>query len=315
MMAAPGLLDSLRDPVGAFLHMLTGALAHFIDGARADIERTLQRHLFSTVDTSVPGARPITENPSLRRLNLGMALATDILVGAVIVFASLRSMWERSLRARYSLKVMLPRLLLALVLVHFSLPLMQMGIDLDNALCRVALSLGNELHVDGLPWSPVVSQAAAQKISLTQDLFHGVLGVIVVVTLVILVLAYVLRHALLCVLIVLAPLAGLMTTLPDTRNYSRTWLRLFMVTVFMQAVQLFVLRVAGVVGLDEGGGLVQTLDALATLYLMLKVPGALNEAAHLETKAETMGKHLEKAVRKAAIHAIMPPHTTRRRSA
>lgn len=314
MVAAPGLLDSLRDPLGSFLHLLTGALAHFIDGSRGDIENTLERHLFSTVDTSVPGSRPLTENPSLRRLNLAMALATDILVGGVVLFASLRAMWEHSLRARYSLKVMLPRLLLALVLIHASLPLMQMGIDLDNAMCKVALSLGNELRVDGLPWSPVVSEAAANRISLSQDLFHGVLGMVVVVALVILVLAYVLRHAMLGVLIVMAPLAGLMTALPETKSYSRTWLRLFLVTVFMQAVQLIVLRVAGIVGLDEGGGLVQTLDALATLYLMLKVPGALSEASHLETKAETLGKHFEKAVRKSAMHVIAP-HAPRRRSA
>jgi hypothetical protein len=38
------------------------------------------------------------------------------------------------------------------------------------------------------------------------------------------------------------------------------------------------------------------------LVLLLKVPGALNTASHLETKTKTLGHHLERAVR----HAVHP---------
>lgn len=310
------LLDALRHPVETFTKMLTGALATFVDGARNDIENELGRRLFGTVDLSVPGGRPLTANPSLRRLNLSLAIAADILMGAVVLFASLRTVFERSTRSRYSFKVLLPKLLLALVLVHFSLPLMQMGIDLDNALCTVVTQLGDQMRVDGLPWSPSLAPDTVASISATNDLFHGVFDLVVVVALVILVLSYVLRHALLDVLIVSAPLAGLLTCLPETRGHARTWLRLFTVTVFMQPVQLLVLRVATVVAVEGGGGLTQSLEALATLFLMLKVPGALSEASHLETKAETLGKHLEKAVRKAALAPFHhhPSHARTRRS-
>lgn len=303
--ALPALLQALHDPLGAFLHLLTGALTHFVDGARADIEHVLSRYLFTTVDTAVPWPRPITENPSLRRLNLGLAAAMDVLLTAVVVIGCLRSLFEHSFRARYSLKVLLPRVMLAIVLVHFSLPLMQLAIDLDNALAKVALSLGDEIHVDQLPWSPSMSPAAVNHLALTQDIFHAVFAVAVVVAVVILVLAYVLRYALLSVLIVIAPLAALCTALPDTRSHAQSWSRLFLVTVFMQTVQLIVLRVATVMAFDAGGGMVQSLYALATLFLMLKVPGALNTAAHLETKAETMGHHLERSVKRALHH----PHS------
>lgn len=310
MHALPALLSALRDPLGSFLHLLTGALAHFVDGARADVERVLARHLFSTVDTSVPYPRAITDNPSLHRLNLGLVVAMDVLMAVVLLLASLRGIFERtSYRARYSLKVMLPRVMLAVVLLHFSLPLMQLAVDLNNALCQVALSLGDRVDVANLPWSPSIGPAAVAQMSATQDLFHVVFAVAVVVAVVVLVLAYILRHALLGVLIVVAPLAALCTVLPDTRGHARTWMRLFTVTVFMQAVQLIVLRVAGVLAFDSDGGLVQSLYALATLFLMLKVPGALNTAAHLETKAETMGHHLERSVKRALHH---PHHSTRR---
>lgn len=312
MHADAALLDTLRNPVEAFTKMLTGALAKFVDGARNDIQTELDRRLYSTVDLSVPGTRPLTANPSLRRLNLSLALAADVLLGAVVLFAALRTMFERSLRSHYSLKVMLPKFLLAMVLVHFSLPLMQMGIDLDNALCSTALQLGNQMRIDGMPWSPSLAPDTVAHISATDDIFHGVFCLVVVVALVILVLSYVLRLALLQVLIVSAPVAGLFTCLPETRGYARSWLRLFTVTVFMQAVQLLVLRVATVVAVSGGGGLVQSLEALATLFLMLKVPGVLNEAAHLETKAETLGKHLEKAVHKAIAKPFHHPKTRRR---
>jgi hypothetical protein len=305
------LLPSLMDPLGGFVHLLSGALGHFVDGARADIEGVLRRYLFRTVDTTAVQPRPLTDNPGLRRLNLGLAVACDLLLTAVLLIASLRGIFERTgYRARYSLKVMLPRLLLAIVLVHFSLPLLAMALDLGNALCAVALSLGDEMQVDGLPWSPVIGPPAVARMSVGQDLFHAVFAVAVVIALVILVLAYVVRHALLCVLIVVAPLAALCTVLPDTRGHARGWMRLFTVTVAMQPVQLIVLRVAEVIAVDAGGGLVQSLYALATLFLMLKVPGALNVAAHLETKAETIGHRLERSVHRAVHHG----HPTRRRA-
>jgi Conjugal transfer protein TrbL len=174
----------------------------------------------------------------------------------------------------------------------------------------VAQSLGDELRIDGLPWSPVIGPPAVSRMSLSQDLFHAVFAVAVVIALVILVLAYVVRHALLSVLIVVAPLAALCTALPDTRGYARGWMRLLSVTVLMQPVQLIILRVAEVVAVDPEGGLVQSLYALATLFLMLKVPGALNVAAHLETKAETLGHRLQRSVVRAVRHG----HTTRRRT-
>lgn len=308
--APEALLTSLLDPVGGFVHLLSAALVHFVDGARADIDAVLQRYLFRTVDTTAPVPRALTDNPGLRRLNLGLVAACDLLLTAVLLVACLRGVFEHtSFRARYSLKMVMPRLLLAIVLVHFSLPLLAMALDLDNALCAVAVSLGDDLHVDALPWSPVIGPPALLRIGIGQDLFHAVFAVAVVIALVILVLAYVVRHALLCVLIVLAPLAALCTVLPDTRGHARGWLRLFGVTVLMQPMQLIVLRVAAVIAVDEGGGLVQSLYALATLFLMLKVPGALNVAAHLETKAETLGHRLERSIHRAAVHH---GHTTRR---
>jgi hypothetical protein len=309
------VLQALRDPIGWMLHLVVAMLTHFVDGARNDIEHVLDRYLFSTVDTTVGHGRAFTDNPGLRHLNFGMALAMDLVLAAVLVFGLLRSMFERTMRARYSLKVLIPKLMVAIVLIHFSMPLAQMGIDLDNALSHVAVNLGDRLQVDGLPWSASLSPPVVAHMSVTQDIFHAVFVVGLVIALVLLVLAYVVRYALLAVLVVIAPVAAICTALPETRGYSRTWLRLFLVTVFMQAVQLVVLRVSVTLAFDNGGvGLVQTLYGLATLFLLLKVPGALNTASHLETKAKTLGHHMERAM-KHAMHPGAAVHHAARKSA
>src|SRR5205807_1450842 len=241
MHAIPGIVHGLQDPLGAILQLLTGVLSHVISTARGDLNHELTRYLYVTIDPSTAATRPFTANPTVAHLNASIAIAADVLVGAVVLFASLRSMFEHvSYRPRYTLKVVLPRLLVAIALVH-------------------------------------------------------------------LVLTYVVRTALLEILVVLAPLAALCTVLPDTRGYARMWLRLFMVTVFMQAVQLIVLRVATSTGFGAGDGLAGSLYALASLWIMLKVPGAMHTATQFESRAHSMGRHVERSMRRALVpvhHAV-----------
>jgi len=125
-----------------------------------------------------------------------------------------------------------------------------------------------------------------------------------VLAVVLLVLSYVVRTALLSILVVTAPMAALLGVLPETRGHARTWLKLFTVSLFMQAVQLLILRVAAVTGLADDAGIVSTLYAIATLWIVLKVPGAMGSGAHLETHARSLGHELGRHVRKA----VLPPH-------
>jgi hypothetical protein len=302
---------ALTDPLGSLLQAITGLLGHFVDMARVDLLGVLDRFLFRTVDPTVSGNRPITANPNLARLNFGLTLAVDAMVGLVILLASLRSIFERSMRSKYDLKVILPRVLFAIVLAHCSLLFMQMAIDLNNALGNVALSLGGPLNGDTLPWSPSLSPPTIAALISGQDLFQVAMLVALVAAMAILVLAYVIRTALLNVLIVTAPVAALLSVMPDTRSHARTWLRLFLGTVFMQAVQLIILRVAVTTEFDSSGGVISTVYALATLWLLLKVPGAMNTSTHLESKAHTMLHSLEKSAK----HALMPPHHAAHRRA
>ena len=298
-MPSSGIGHALSDPLGSLLQLLTGVLTHLLATARVDLDGVLAHYLFSTVDPSSPG-RPLTANPSLIHLNGTLAAAADILVAAVVLFASLRSMFEhQSLRPKYTLKVMLPRLLAAIALVHGSIYFMQMAVDLNNALGSVAMSTGTPLTLDQLPWSSTLDSASIQAMQVSEDLFHAIFAVALVVALVILALSYVVRTALLEVLIVLAPLASLCTVLPDTRPYAKHWLRLFIVSVFMQAVQLIVLRVATAAGFAAPDGIATSLYGLATLWIVLKVPGALHAASHFGSRVHVVGRQFERSARRA----------------
>lgn len=303
---------ALVDPVGFLLQGVTSLLGHFISGARDAMLGVLDRFLFRTVDPTTSGNRPLTSNSNLVSLNGGMAVAVDVLITAVLLFTGIRSILEHSLRSKYDLKVIIPRVLLAVVLAHSSLLFIQMAVDLNNAMGSVALSLGAPVNADTVPWAPSLSPVTLARMVAGQDIFQVIMAVGLVVAMVILVLTYVIRSALLNVLIVTAPLAALLSVVPDTRVHAHTWMRMFAGTLFMQAVQLVVLRVAITTDFDSSGGLVTTVYALATLWLMLKVPGAMNTGVHLESKAHTLYHSLERSVRRD----IAPPHhATHRRAA
>ena len=94
-------------------------------------------------------------------------------------------------------------------MVHGSIYFIQMAVDLNNAIGGVVQSLGGPLTIDTLPWSGSMSAATVSIIQGSQDLFHALFAIGVVVAVVILVLSYVIRTAMLDILVVLAPLAAL----------------------------------------------------------------------------------------------------------
>ena len=292
------------DPFDLLTHLLSQVLGHFIDTGRNDILTTLNTFLFTTVDTTRPGGFPLTSNPGIQGINGTLAIAGDVLISATLVYTFLRLIFDHTaLRSKYSLHYVIPRAMLAVILMHGSLLFIQMGIDLNNALGHVAMG-ATAVDAANMPWGAPLAAPAVHNMTLASDLFHLVFAVVLVMALVLLVLAYIVRTALLNVLIAIAPLAALCLILPETKSYARTWLHLFLATVFMQAVQLIVLRVALLMAFDHSAGLITTFYALATLWLMLKVPGAMSTASHLDTKAKTEGHDLEKKFLKA----LQPAH-------
>jgi hypothetical protein len=89
------------------------------------------------------------------------------------------------------------------------------------------------------------------------------------------------RLALICMLIVLAPVMVVTWVLPQTQSWARWWAHLLPITVFQQAVQVLVLRLGAalMVELTPGSAanaLLTLLLGIAVCYLTLRVPSLLS---------------------------------------
>ncbi len=277
-----------------FTRLLVGFLEGLIRDVNDSVSSQVETYLLSTHDFSSLSPRPLTEDPALQAMyhvTLGIA---DALLVLIFIWSFLRSQWERSFRAHYTLKVMLPRAMLAVALAHFGLLFGQMAIDLNNAMVHAVWQQKVGGGTAGMPWISPLSTPFGFP------LFMLVVRLAIVVMLVILTITYVMRFALLSMLLAVAPLAAICLILPETKSYARSWGRLFLLTVFMQFGQVLVPRVARAFAGEINGSLMRALYGLAVLYLVVKVPGLMNASAHLELKLQHFGESAVKHAIKAA---------------
>lgn len=278
-----------------FTTLVEGFLNHLLADARDSVSGLVETYLLSTHDVASLTPRPLTTDPALvgmYHVTLGMA---DLLLVLVLSYAFLRTQWERGIRARYGFKTMLPSAMAAIALAHFALVFGQMAIDLNNAMIHVVWTTSLPGGGSGtLPWSFALSEPFGQP------LFQLAVRLAIVVMMVILGLTYVMRFALLAVLLSVAPLAALCLILPETKSFARGWNRLFLVTVFMQFGQVLVLRLAGMFAGELHGNPIESLYGAAVLYLVIKVPGVLSASAHVEGRAQHYAIAAAKGVYKAA---------------
>ncbi|HUY09070.1 MAG TPA: conjugal transfer protein TrbL family protein [Candidatus Dormibacteraeota bacterium] len=285
-------------PLSLLTHLISGTLSSFVASSRAALNAALQTYLFGTYDAASQQLHhPFTDTPGVAQLNHVLLGAAGALLVAVFLYSALRTVASAG-DARHHLQVVLPRVLVALASGLVSLPLLQQAINLNNALSAVVAG-GGSVSLAQLPWDSPLSGSALQSAS--TNIFLLLFAAALVIAVVILVLAYVVRYTLLAVLCAAAPLAAIAWILPETRAFSRQWLRLFVVTLFMQFVQLLVLRSAIALAFARGQGVIGILYAFAALYLMLRVPGALNVASHYGSSAEGAGRRWVRAARRLAV--------------
>ncbi|MDQ6710597.1 MAG: hypothetical protein M3Z11_08590 [Candidatus Dormibacteraeota bacterium] len=278
-----------------FSGLVSGFFSTLINDVSASVSGTVETYLLSTNDVSTFSARPLTDDPAIQAMfHFTLALG-DLLMVLVFTYAFFRSQWERSFRAHYTLKVILPRAMAAIAIGHFALLFGQMAIDLNNALIHAVWTQPLPGGPTRFPW------ASALTTGFGLPLFQIIVRLAIVVMLLIVALTYVVRFALLSLLLVLAPLAALCMILPETKRYAQSWLRLFLLTVFMQFAQVLVLRFAGLFASELNGSPVQALYGLAVLYLVIKVPGLMNASSHLESKTEHVAEGLVKKAVKGAM--------------
>ena len=228
--------------------------------------------------TDFETGRDFTTNVTIRHFEPAMQVVADACLVLVVVWAFYKLMWGAGARNQYAARLLLPRLLMGTLLINFSLPLYQVVVQASNVACDVIQGFGT------IPdWKTWWSNFRLdQTLGVWQIITTGAL----VVGYDVLAVAYLVRYAILIVLAITAPLAGLLYTLPDTHHLAKHWMSLFLTNLFMQPAQLFVLAIG--FALENGGHTpVHHLFALASLLIVFKVPGALGSAEKTAHKLES----------------------------
>jgi hypothetical protein len=267
-------------------------LATLLDNSLGLILKVWFGFILSTTDFET--GHNFTDNVTIQRFEPKVQLVADAALVVMTMWAAYRIMWGHGLRSQYTARILLPRLFMGVVLINFCLPLFQMVVTASNAMCLAILSFGT------------VSDPSSWWSTLAREPVQGAWEIITTGVLAagydVLAITYLVRYAILIVLAVTAPLAGLFFMLPETHHLSKQWATHFTTNLFMQPAQLFVLAIG--FALERGGASpVHHLFALASLLIVFKVPGALGgaeKAAHkLQSSVESAFKHIEHALVKA----------------
>lgn len=184
-----------------------------------------------------------------------------------------------SLETRYTVKLLLPRLVLAAVTANASLALCGMLIQVNNGLVQGLLGTD--------PAASVLTQLALGLVSgSVADQIVGVLIAIVAAALAFLLAAlYIARDLVLLLATVLAPLALATYALPQTDEIARIWWRVYAALLFVQVVQavLVQLGIELVRHTDWLGGpladLTSGLVLVTLLFVLFKLPFAAYQFA------------------------------------
>ena len=228
-------------------------------------------------------------------------LIADAALAGVLVWAFIGTMWQQSAYGHYRMRVLLPRLLLASVLINFSGPLLQGAIDINRALSLTIL------HAGGFQLGHFFDDVTTD-FKLSPAPFAIVVAVGMFVSFLLLLVVYVLRYALMTVLAITAPIAALLFVLHDTSVHARQWSALFVTSLFMQPLQLLIIGIGWSLDThDFGLGPLRHAFALACIVLCFRVPGVLHTSALAGRKGFSTGHslatHAWKQATKAHAHA------------
>jgi hypothetical protein len=188
-----------------------------------------------------------------------------------------------TLQTRTAAKDIAPRIVVAAVAANASLALCGLAITLADSLSQAVLGGGVSADSAGGLLTQLLVGALAGG-----GIFLVMLGGVVAVLAVVLLATYVIRLAVLVVLVVGAPLALVCHALPQTEGLARLWWRAFGGCLAVQLGQSLVLVTAlrvflgaggqANLGLASTGGLVDLLVAACLCWVLVRIPSWVGRA-------------------------------------
>jgi hypothetical protein len=194
-----------------------------------------------------------------------------------VIAGGMLVMSHETIQTRHALKEILPRVALAALAVTASLALSGQLIAIANALSAGLLGAG----VDPAGAAERLGGFVVAAIS-RGGIFLTFLGLACAVVAVVLLVLYIVRGALIVVLVCGAPLMLLCHALPQTDGLAQLWWRALIAALGVQVAQALVLTATmrvfltpegrGALGLTVTGGLVDLLVVLCLLWILIRIP-------------------------------------------
>ncbi len=273
----PGLDKLLADPAAWLTDMFNAALVSMGQKTTGDVVGFMNWLLGSGNVISQTPAALSYDSPAVGDLWGSMRKVGDVGLAVATVWAGVNLMIHPHIRAPYHGALeLIPRVLLSGIMINTSLGWGKFVIDLNNALCE-AVGSGS------MPgWGSLQQQPGdgAVLLNLIAMVIYLVLGLLLMGQML-------MRLALVDALLIIAPLALLCWVLPQTYSWARLWFSTFFATVFVQAIQVLVLRLGAdliqrlpsmlaSVGSNPGDGghvwLATLLLGMAVLQLARRIP-------------------------------------------
>jgi hypothetical protein len=230
--STPGLSELLSDPGRWLTDMFNAAVLATGQKTTGDIVGFMNWLMGGGNVISQTPAALSYRNPAVVELADRLRGYGNLLLVVVTVWGGVNLIVHPHVRAPYHGALeLIPRVLLSGIMVNTSLGWGGFVVELNNALCRAigAVSLPGWTDVQHLPGG--------------DSLLLNLIGMVVYLVLGMLLLGQMLmRLALVDALLVIAPLALLCWVLPQTYSWARLWFTTFFGTVFVQTIQVLVLR-------------------------------------------------------------------------
>ena len=207
---------------------------------------------------------------------ISLIAADSLLVLFVMVAAGL-AMSHDTMQTQYAVKDLVRRLAFAGIVINASLSLVDQIITVSNALAAAFLSDGASAAAAGASLQNFVVAALSGG-----GIFLILLGLGCAVAAVALMVLYVLRAAIVIILVCAAPVVLLCHLFPQTEGVAHLWWRAISAAFIVQVAQALVLATcvqvffasdgSSTLGLSVGGSVIDLLLCLCLLFVLVRIP-------------------------------------------
>lgn len=260
---------------------ITGFLLGLVKGIGAPVIESLK---YFTTATPM-----MADSASVFNLWLVVVGVADVLFILVIALIGFHVMTADTLGfEEIEFKHLLPQIALSFLLVNTSIFVIDAVISLSNAIIH-AIQIG----VD-------ISSVWDALIKTVQDRAEwGVAALLIMIAFIVLgfmlLVYYVMRLVVLFLGAVLSPIVFLMWLLPSMRDFANTAIRAYLVTIFVLLVHVVILALAAALfstmgATDLADSIIGMVLGIATVTLLLKTQGMLNQMALVSGSARSMRK-------------------------